>query len=288
MSENYLNQIKQLVELQKIDDEIYEIKQTEEQAPLNLRDLENRFKEVVSKREGIQDKLDHLTEQQKRLLVEMEEDSARLKKSRNKLMQVNNDRDYQLMQREVENMEKTIRTRDEEKMAIQEELNIQNANYGENDKQYTSIKSELETLQTNLQNTLDSCRAQLVELNQKRELAAQFIPKEIFQRYEFIRKRLEHPVIVEVDEGICSGCNIAIPPQKYIDLQAGQHIQDCPNCQRLIFWSQHFGLPSKRRKINQVAMEDNEDDNLENNSQDYLNDMKGTNDFEEGNSEQQD
>lgn len=288
MSENYLNQIKQLVELQKIDDEIFEVKQTEEQAPLNLRDLENRFNEVGLKRERIQDKLDHLTEQQKRLLLEIEDDSARLKKSRNKLMQVGNDRDYQLMQREVENMEKTIRTRDEEKMAIQEELNIQNANYEESDKQYTSIKSQLETLQTNLQKTLEDCRMQLVELNKKRELAAQFIPKEIFQRYEFIRKRLEHPVIVEVDEGICSGCNIAIPPQKYIDLQAGQHIQDCPNCQRLIFWSQHFGLPSKRRKINQETAEDNADDNMGNNPEDSFKDINDVNDFEDADSKHQD
>ena len=65
----------------------------------------------------------------------------------------------------------------------------------------------------------------------------------MFVRYEFIRKRLEHPVIVAVKEGICTGCHIAVPPQSYIELQRGQQILSCPNCQRLIFWNEHFDFP---------------------------------------------
>ena len=61
-------------------------------------------------------------------------------------------------------------------------------------------------------------------------------------RYEFIRRRLEHPVIVAVKEGICSGCHIAVPPQSFIELQRGQQILSCPNCQRLIFWCEHFSV----------------------------------------------
>ena len=66
------------------------------------------------------------------------------------------------------------------------------------------------------------------------------LPPPILSRYEFIRSRLANPVIVPVDNGICSGCNIAIPPQAYIELQKGQQILSCPNCQRLIYWTQHI------------------------------------------------
>ena len=66
-------------------------------------------------------------------------------------------------------------------------------------------------------------------------------------RYEFIRSRLEHPVIVAVKDGVCSGCNIAVPPQAFIELQRGRQILSCPNCQRLIFWCEHFS-PSQETK----------------------------------------
>ena len=69
------------------------------------------------------------------------------------------------------------------------------------------------------------------------------IPAPVLGRYEFIRNRLRHPVIVPVEEGICSGCHIAIPPQVFIDLQRGNHIMSCPNCQRLMYWGNHFQDP---------------------------------------------
>lgn len=73
-------------------------------------------------------------------------------------------------------------------------------------------------------------------------------------RYEFIRERLEHPVIVGVRDGICTGCNIAIPPQSFIELQGGKQILSCPNCQRLIFWEEHFDDPSiSGKSITQVT-----------------------------------
>ena len=61
----------------------------------------------------------------------------------------------------------------------------------------------------------------------------------ILKRYEFIRSRIKNPVIVPVDAGICSGCHISIPPQSFIELQKGIQILSCPNCQRLIYWSDH-------------------------------------------------
>ena len=69
--------------------------------------------------------------------------------------------------------------------------------------------------------------------------ACKVLPAPILARYEFIRSRLANPVIVSVDQGVCSGCNISIPPQFFIELQKGQQILSCPNCQRLIFWVGH-------------------------------------------------
>lgn len=91
----YLEQIKQLVELQKVDDDIFAVRQELDRAPRDLEALEQRFASVDQQRNRILDKLTHLQEQQKRLSLEIDDDSARIKKSRNKLMQVGNTREYQ-------------------------------------------------------------------------------------------------------------------------------------------------------------------------------------------------
>ena len=84
----YFEQIKQLVELQKVDDAIHTVRQDMERAPSELDSLEQRFSASETQRNYIVDKLTHLQDQQKRMSLEIDDDSARIKKSKNKLMQV--------------------------------------------------------------------------------------------------------------------------------------------------------------------------------------------------------
>lgn len=236
----YLDQIQQLVELQKVDDEIFAVRQELEAAPRQLEELEKRFAASEARRARVLDKLSHLQEQKKRLSLEIDDDSARIKKSKNKLMQVENTREYHAMMREMDSMEKINRTREEEKLTLLEELQNQEKALAECEEEHGALKAELDAARSGLDARLDHARAQLEKLSSKRETVGKAIPRPVFMRYEFIRKRLEHPVIVAVREGVCSGCNIAVPPQAFIDLQRGQQIQSCPNCQRLIFWCEHF------------------------------------------------
>jgi len=236
----YFEQIRQLVELQKVDDAIHAVKQKLDRAPNELSDLEKRFATTETQRNYILEKLSHLQEQQKRLAHEIDDDSARIKKSKNKLMQVGNQREYHAMMREMDSMERVNHSREEEKATLLEELQYQNDALENINVTYNALKAEVEEKRNSLEEKMQKGNAALDELNSKRAMVSKTIPQPVFTRYEFIRKRLEHPVIVAVKDGICSGCHIAVPPQSFIELQRGQQILSCPNCQRLIFWCEHF------------------------------------------------
>ena len=150
----YLDQIKQLVELQKVDDAIFAVKQELESAPRELENLEQRFEAAEAQRNRVLDKLAHLQEQQKRLSLEIDDDSARIKKSKNKLMQVGNTREYHAMMREMDSMEKINRSREEEKMTLMEELQLQNDTLAEIDRDYSALKAELEVKREGLEEKL--------------------------------------------------------------------------------------------------------------------------------------
>lgn len=239
----YLTQIRQLVELQKVDDEIFEVNQELANTPRKLEELANQFHAIEARRSHILEKIAHMNEQRKRLALEIDDDSAKIRKSKTKLMQVGNTREYQAVMREMDSMEKTNRTREEEKNTLMAELENQNSALENIDQEFERIKTELETRQASLDETMAEARQKLETMAHKRAGVGKDIPRPVFQRYEFIRKRLEHPVIVAVNGGICSGCHIAIPPQSFIELQTGQQILSCPNCQRLIYWGEHFESP---------------------------------------------
>lgn len=251
---DYLNQIQKLKELQKVDDDIFVVKQEQESAPLALDELRRRFEIVDNRRNHTLDKIAHMDGQRKRLSAELDEDEAKLKKSKNKMMQVGNEREHQAMVREMDSLERSARSRSEDRSALLEELQLANEDLAEVEKEYDAVKGELDAKTATLEQTLAEANDRLAVLEKRRQQEAKGIPQPIFMRYEFVRHRLEHPVIVPVDEGICSGCNIAIPPQTFIELQRGQQILSCPNCQRLIYWSRHFGEPeSPRRKLARPA-----------------------------------
>ena len=234
--ELYLRQIEQLVALQQVDHEIYNIKKELARAPQEIEELETEFSSLEERRGRVVEKLDHLKEQEKRLVLEIDDDAARIKKSKSKMLMVENSREYQAMSREMDNMERSNRTREEEKTVLMEELQRQNTIFEDLETAYTAAKGSLEEKRASLQSRLDEYNAELDKLMSRRTNAKKDIPAPVLGRYEFIRERLENPVIVPVEERICSGCNIAIPPQTYIELQKCKQILSCPNCQRLIYW----------------------------------------------------
>ncbi len=236
----YLKQIEQLISLQKVDDEIHAIRQELESAPRELESLRTQFAEVEEQRTRQLDKMAHLREQEKRLGLEIDDDSMRIKKSKNKLMTAGNTREYHAMVREMDSLERVNRNREEEKSALAEEMARQSLQQSELDEKFAALQVELARCEEGLQTRMETAQAALDTLTVKRGQTGKEVPLPVFDRYEFIRERLEHPVIVSVTGGVCTGCNISIPPQNFIELQKGTQILSCPNCQRLMFWSEHF------------------------------------------------
>ena len=237
----YLKQIEQLVALQRVDHEMHSVRLVAKNAPKEVESIRRRFQDMESQRERLLEKVNHLKDQEKRLGMEIDDDSTRIRKSKSKLMQVENQREYHAMMREMDNMERSNRNREDEKTTLLEELQRQVEALEELDVHYTALKEDLESKQSTLDARLAEADAILADFDAQRRSACAAVPDPVLARYEFIRQRLENPVIVPVvEQGVCTGCHIAIPPQSYIELQKGQQILSCPNCQRLIYWSHYF------------------------------------------------
>ncbi|WP_432734759.1 zinc ribbon domain-containing protein [Maridesulfovibrio sp. FT414] len=245
----YEKQIEQLVVLQKVDDEIILLEAEIDQAPKDVAALEARHESLMKRKEQLDEKLALLQEQKKRLDVEIEEDAVKVKKSKSKLMLVGTTKEYHAMMREMDSLEKLNRLREEEKITVLEETARQTEMLEEINIKIKELNEDLEEKRAGLKEKLDAANAELDKLNKRRSDAGQVVPKPILGRYEFIRSRLAHPVIVPVEAAVCSGCNIMIPPQDFNVLQEGKQILSCPNCQRLIYWIEHIPEAAKPKAL---------------------------------------
>lgn len=236
----YLKQIEQLAALQKIDDEIMYLNAFLQNAPLELAQMQGRSVELQDNIKELDEKVAQIAGQRDQLDRDMEDAGLKIKKSKNKLMMVSNSKEHQAMIREIDNLEKMNRNREEEKVALMEEIARQEETLADVKKEFADLHQEISLKKKQINQKLQSSKERLKALQGLRGEAEEVIPKPILSRYQFIRSRLSQPVVVAVGQGICSGCNISIPPQTYNVLQKGEQILSCPNCHRIIFWAGHF------------------------------------------------
>ncbi len=236
----YIEQIKKLVSLQGIDTELIDLKNKMEEAPKHLEMLQNELDSLEDQKAQLEERLKLLNDQKKKLEHDIEEDAGKIKKSKNKLMMVSNTREYHAMMREMDNLEKLNRFREEELNNLMEELQSQQSKKEELTQQIKSLRDELDACQATLDSELQQIQERILELERARKKACADIPVPILSRYNFIKDRLHNPVIVSVRQSVCTGCFISIPPQSFVEIQKGEQILSCPNCQRLIYWEEHY------------------------------------------------
>ncbi|WP_028574304.1 zinc ribbon domain-containing protein [Desulfonatronovibrio hydrogenovorans] len=236
----YIDQIKKLVELQQVDSEMIQLKTRLIEAPKHLEELQSTLEALEDQKSQVQERLDLLNQQKSKLEHDIGEDSNKVKKSKNKLMMVNNTKEYHAMMREMDNLEKLNRFREEEMTNLIEDINIHQDKKEDLTTRIESLREELTISQSTLDSEMDKINKRINELEKSRKKACANVPVPILSRYNFIKDRLNNPVIVSVKRGVCTGCYISIPPQSFIEIQKGEQILSCPNCQRLIFWEEHF------------------------------------------------
>ncbi len=235
-----INQIEQLVELQKVDNQIFDIQKKLNDAPIQIATLKDELTSCENQKKHIEEKLQHLHEQEKRLSQERLEVSSKAEKSKEKLDLVGNEKEFDAVNKEMDTLTKLNQDQNDETHALQAELELQNDNLKIAIEDFEHAQKKVAEAEATFVALQKESETELAKLQSARESNTKQIPAPILSRYEFIRQRLKHPVIVSVNAGICSGCNISIPPQVYNELQRAQQIISCPNCQRLVFWNEHF------------------------------------------------
>jgi len=241
----YLEQLKKLIELQDIDNKLIEYKQKIEEIPKMLDILQSDIEELLAKKEELTEKINIIEKNKKNLELEIQENAAKIKTVKNKIMMISKSREYQAMMKELDNFERINRNKEEDLALILEDLSLLKKDFDEVVAQIEEKQSKMDELKKKAENELQTLQAKIKDLEQARDNAYHSIPTPILSRYNFIKERLNQPVVVPVRDGICMGCCISITPQVYVELQKGEQILNCPNCQRLIYWEEFYKIEEK-------------------------------------------
>jgi uncharacterized protein len=226
----------QLVTLQAID---LEIDQIENAIKSEQNGLDERMSALAEREALINELQEKITAQQKEsrtLEGEMADKMDHVRERQSKMMQVQTGREQTALLKEIEDAKKSAKENEEKIMAIMESIEKLTAQM-EEEKNLLKGEKQLVTEET------EKVRANIEAINKGRKKKdsnrsdqAGKIKKSLLRKYDTLRQHRNGLAVINVVDGVCQGCFMAIPPQRFNMLLKGDDIFDCPTCQRLNYY----------------------------------------------------
>ncbi len=238
-------QLAPLVELQKLDLRIAELKEQRRRIPERLEASEAPVREVKRVLQDATATLDALNKERRSHEKDLEAHEDRIGKMKDRAAQLKTNQEYQAHLFEVELANKKRGEYEEKILLAMEQIE-------QTQRTVTAAQAqlkELEALFTKEKAVWDEkdrvLAAELAELEGKQAQMSGQVEKGLFSRYNKLKTMRKDPALVLIKDGICIGCRLQLPPQLISQVKRGDDVHTCPYCYRMLYWEGEPGTAEK-------------------------------------------
>ena len=230
-------QIKILVELQKIDSEIYRTRRELASIPEQQKKIEQDFEKNKAGFQASEAALKILQMKQKEKEGELQSKEEKIKKLQSQLYQLKSNKEYSTMEFEIKALKADDSLLEEEiigfldqveqaKSAIAKEKEVLAGHDKKTKEELEVLKKRAVELEAHMRNDEDERKKYLPTIEPK-----------LLAQYEKILKNREGLAIVPVRNQSCGGCHIGLPPQVVNEIHLQDKLIVCEECARILYWA---------------------------------------------------
>jgi uncharacterized protein len=215
-------------DLKTLDDQLNEERSTLSTLKASLKRLEDKLKN---------DTLSLAATEKARgeLMVDVRAMMQQLDHSRDKLNRSRTERESNAAQRELEELRKLVRDREEDITKLTTEGDVARAQIEATDAEAKKLQEELGSSEGDINSRLHKVEAEKKQKLGLRDAVIKKLPPVLYRRYDTLRGK-KGVGIAQTTDGTCKACNMSLPPQLFHRLRREPMIDQCPSCQRLIYF----------------------------------------------------
>lgn len=230
-------QVKVLVELQKIDGEMFRLKQELSGHPVLQKKAEDEFEKKKVRLKAAEDELKARQVKQKERELDLASREEKIKKLQTQLYALKSNKEYQAMELEIKGAKADNSVVEEEILRLFDAVEEARAAVArEKEALAAEEKSHKETLAV-LKKNSDALNAQVSALDERRKVFTPNVDPKLLTQYEKILKGRDGLAIAPVLEQSCGGCHIGLPAQFVNEIQMQpDKIMYCEDCGRILYW----------------------------------------------------
>jgi len=171
---------------------------------------------------------------------DIKQNQVMIKRSQDRLNSIKNNREYQALLKEIEELKRTNAATEDLMMDCLNQID-------DSEKKTTAMQDELHLMQNDILQEqqvvgveTENAGKRLKELDQERRKMSGKIEADLLKLFQKVQsQQVRGNAVVPVQDAVCHGCYVNIPPQMYNELQRCDKLRMCPNCQRIIYWKQN-------------------------------------------------
>ncbi len=224
-----------LINLQKIDSKLDEIKILKGELPMEVADLEDELQGLRARQTRVEEEINGVTEFIDERKAAIKDSEALIKKYEKDSENVKNNREFEAINREIEMQQLEIKLAEKHIRDANEEISEKVVLLEKAKKNIALKEGSLELKKSELEKIITANEKEEKEFNKLSEVAKQEVEPRLLTSYERIRGNFRNGLaVVPVVRDACGGCFYAIPPQKQSEIKQHKKIIACENCGRIL------------------------------------------------------
>jgi predicted nucleic acid-binding Zn-ribbon protein len=173
------------------------------------------------------------------LETESKDNAVQIEKSNEKLRAVKTNKEYQSILKEIEEIRKKNSGIEDRMIELLDQIEKQEASIQQKKAQLERFVQECDQKKMALDDQIQTQKKNVEQLNAKIEqLRASADPDAIAVMDDVKTKIRSGGVIAPVEQAVCKGCHMNIPPQLNNELLRFDEFRFCPHCNRIIYWKE--------------------------------------------------
>ncbi len=229
------DQVKKLVELQKIDGAIYELKKSLEEKPRVLEGLQRQFEEKKARLKELEGRLKGIQLKRKEAEVELAGKEGDIKKSNADLSKIKTNKEYTAKIHEIESLKADQSIVEEKILVFFEDADKVNAEIAKEKQFVVEEEKKFQAAQKQFDEEMQIAQDRIKVLEAQRKQYLPDIDPNVLNRYTKLLAHKEGLAIVPVQGSACGGCFMNLTTQIINHIKMHESLEECEKCSRILY-----------------------------------------------------
>lgn len=212
-----------------------------QRTPDHLTHIEAAYRELASRREALRERVLKAEARRRALEEEIGDVGEKAKKYQQQLVAVKTNREYGALLNEIDVVKREVRTREDEILQIDEDLQAARAEAGELEASFPEEEREFEEKMAGWREEQAVLAADIARGRQEADEIRGSIDKRLLATFDRIAGARGGVAVARVTMGqghaaTCSACNLRLRPQLLSDLRLSKELMMCEGCKRILYW----------------------------------------------------